>query len=398
MIPKADVLERARVQHLQPTTVEKDYVLGWVLQAIAEDDELSRWVFKGGTCLKKCFFETYRFSEDLDFTVPAEEPLSEVAIAEALNRISSWVEERCGVTFPRERIKVEQYDNPRGNSSYQARLTYAGPLGMARRNLQKIKFDITQDEIIASEPALRDVHHPYRDQEDPPARVRTYSLEEILAEKSRALYERQGRARDVHDVVHLSRAFRRIIDAAKARECAEAKFAFKGIGSPSVELILDRLDHGVVKANWEQQLAHQLPELPSVDGFLAELEDALRWWLDPAAASPPPEPVRGKPGETLIPRVYFPTYLSFGAGARHLEAVRFAARNRLCVRIRYHGHERLVEPYSLRQPKTGNQLLYVHERTKDGFPVDDIRAYKVAEIDGVETTAIPFTARWLVEL
>jgi predicted nucleotidyltransferase component of viral defense system len=26
-------------------------------------------VFKGGTCLKKCFFETYRFSEDLDFTI-----------------------------------------------------------------------------------------------------------------------------------------------------------------------------------------------------------------------------------------------------------------------------------------------------------------------------------------
>ncbi len=27
------------------------------------------WVFKGGTCLKKCYIETYRFSEDLDFTV-----------------------------------------------------------------------------------------------------------------------------------------------------------------------------------------------------------------------------------------------------------------------------------------------------------------------------------------
>ena len=25
--------------------------------------------FKGGTCLKKCYFETYRFSEDLDFTL-----------------------------------------------------------------------------------------------------------------------------------------------------------------------------------------------------------------------------------------------------------------------------------------------------------------------------------------
>jgi len=222
--------------------------------------------------------------------------------------------------------------------------------------------------------------------------------EEVLAEKSRALYERQGRARDVYDVVHLSRAFRETIDSAKARKCAEAKFAFKGIDPPSVELILGRLDHDVVKANWTQQLAHQLPELPSVDGFLDELEDALRWWLEPAAAAPPPKPVPVKTGETLIPRVYFPTYLSFGAGQRHLETLRFAARNRLCVRVRYHGHQRLVEPYSLRQPKTGNQLLYVHERTKDGFRVDDIRAYKVAEIDGVETTNIPFTARWLVEL
>ncbi len=269
---------------------------------------------------------------------------------------------------------------------------------MAGAPPERVKFDITQDEVIASEPALRDVHHPYRDQEDPPAQVRTYSLEEVLAEKSRALYERQGRARDVYDIVHLSRAFRETIDAAKARQCAEAKFAFKGIGTPSVEPILGRLDHDVVKANWEQQLAHQLPELPSVDGFLDELEDALRWWLEPGAASPPPKPVPAKPGEVLIPRVYFPTYLSFSVGGRHLEALRFAARNRLCARVRYHGHERLVEPYSLRQPKTGNQLLYVHERTKDDVPVDEIRAYKVAEIDGVETTSIPFAAKWLVEL
>jgi len=28
-----------------------------------------QWVFKGGTCLKKCYIETHRFSEDLDVTV-----------------------------------------------------------------------------------------------------------------------------------------------------------------------------------------------------------------------------------------------------------------------------------------------------------------------------------------
>lgn len=53
-----------------PTTVEKDYVLSWVLYGISQNLKLSEWFFKGGTCLKKCYFETYRFSEDLDFTVP----------------------------------------------------------------------------------------------------------------------------------------------------------------------------------------------------------------------------------------------------------------------------------------------------------------------------------------
>jgi predicted nucleotidyltransferase component of viral defense system len=55
---------------LAARVIEKDYVLGWVLAGIFNHPVIgSSWVFKGGTCLKKCFFETYRFSEDLDFTL-----------------------------------------------------------------------------------------------------------------------------------------------------------------------------------------------------------------------------------------------------------------------------------------------------------------------------------------
>lgn len=92
MIPKADILHLAKQQELQSTTVEKDYVLGWLLYAISNHSRLSRWAFKGGTCLKKCFFETYRFSEDLDFTVPVEEPLDEDAIKAGLEELADWVE------------------------------------------------------------------------------------------------------------------------------------------------------------------------------------------------------------------------------------------------------------------------------------------------------------------
>ena len=41
--------------------VEKDYALGWLLAGVYQQADLADdWIFKGGTCLKKCF-EPYRF-------------------------------------------------------------------------------------------------------------------------------------------------------------------------------------------------------------------------------------------------------------------------------------------------------------------------------------------------
>ena len=94
---------------------------------------------------------------------------------------------------------MEEYRNPRGNLSFQAKVPFAGPVGLPRGSLQRVKFDLTQDEMIADEPALREVHHGYDDAIDPPPKVRCYSINELLAEKTRALVERQGRARDVYD-------------------------------------------------------------------------------------------------------------------------------------------------------------------------------------------------------
>ena len=70
MITRTDLNDRVREWRLRDDVVEKDYVIGWVLWGIGTDPQLSSgWAFKGGTCLKKCYLETYRFSEDLDFTV-----------------------------------------------------------------------------------------------------------------------------------------------------------------------------------------------------------------------------------------------------------------------------------------------------------------------------------------
>jgi len=61
MIGKPEIIRIAGQLNLNPHIVEKDYALGWLLAGIFANEKIGdSWVFKGGTCLKKCFFETYR--------------------------------------------------------------------------------------------------------------------------------------------------------------------------------------------------------------------------------------------------------------------------------------------------------------------------------------------------
>ncbi len=90
MIRKQDILDRAREWQLRADVVEKDYVLGWLLAAVAQQAETAaHWVFKGSTCLKKCYFETYRFSEDLDFSLLPEAAYNAPSLTQTLREVAA---------------------------------------------------------------------------------------------------------------------------------------------------------------------------------------------------------------------------------------------------------------------------------------------------------------------
>jgi predicted nucleotidyltransferase component of viral defense system len=410
MILLQEITAMAKELQLEPTTIEKDYVLSWVLYGISKNPQLSQWLFKGGTCLKKCYFETYRFSEDLDFTVPNGAIYSIDEIKNALNEVANAVYEETGINLKRQEIEVEESINKRNNKTYVAKFTYLGPLNLPSRNSQRIKFDISNDEIIVDENDMRDVFHPYTDAPNPSAKVKCYSVNEILAEKTRAIYERQGRARDIYDIVNIGRNFREDVNKDIAKSGLKKKFNFIGISNPSVDLILSQLDFLQLKASWEDQLKHQVEVLPSVDNFYNDLKSALSWWIDEHSIEPTLIAIPNKPNEVTLPRVHFPEAVRqqsnrIGIGrtvistfSKYVDQIRYAARNRLCIEIEYHGIKRLIEPYSMKQPKTGNQLLYVYEITKGTTRTDDIRSYKINEISGVKVTEQSFSPRYLVEL
>ena len=174
MISKNEILQVAKDFKLAPTTVEKDYVLSWVLFGISQHPQISKWFFKGGTCLKKCYFETYRFSEDLDFTLPNDAIYVKNEIIAALNDVAEIVLEQTGINLTTKPIEVKESINKNNNLTFSAKYSYRGPLNIQTSTPPRIKFDITNDEIITGAADSRDVFHAYSDRLQTPAKIKCY--------------------------------------------------------------------------------------------------------------------------------------------------------------------------------------------------------------------------------
>ena len=368
---------------LREDVVEKDYVLGWVLWGIGADPQLdATWVFKGGTCLKKCYIETYRFSEDLDFTVREEGPIESGEVTDALSRVLDRVGQESGIDYtPQEPLYRSR---PSGNSA-EARVYYRGPRNAP--SPARIKLDLTKDEFIARPPVLRPISHDYPEELPQPAQVRCYGFEEVFAEKLRAMGER-SRPRDLYDIVNLFRRPDFRPHAELVREVLEQKCQAKGIPVPSAESIRTSPMFEDLRREWANMLAHQLQALPDFEQFWGEVPHIFAW-LNGEAAIQAPEPMPLREGEE--PWTPPPTFWESGQGSL-LEPVRFAAVNHLLVELGYGHTRRLIEPYSLRQTKAGNILL--HGIREDG---SGPRSYRVDRIQSVAVTDRPFSPTYAIE-
>ena len=89
------------------SVVEKDYVLGWVLAGIhAHPLTKNTWIFKGGTCLKKCYLETFRFSEDLNFTYSGGSVEPTIDFFKGIfSEIATWVYDYSAIELPYQGIE-----------------------------------------------------------------------------------------------------------------------------------------------------------------------------------------------------------------------------------------------------------------------------------------------------
>ena len=201
--------------------LERDYLLSWILAGISRAPVLrDTLVFKGGTGLRKCYFGDYRFSEDLDFStlkgIPTGNEIEEL-IREVCGTAVRLLDEYAPVEITCERY-TEREPHPGGQEAFAIRARFPWHSRLQTR----VMVEVTMDERVLLPAEQRQVIHEYGEPLN--AEVKVYSLEEIVAEKLRALLqqaemlERRGwsrsRARDYYDLWRVLDAYRDQMDLA----------------------------------------------------------------------------------------------------------------------------------------------------------------------------------------
>lgn len=385
MISRAAIDQRVREWGLRHDVVEKDYVLGWLLWGIGHDPVLSEaWVFKGGTCLKKCYIETYRFSEDVDFTVVPGGPVEPADVEPLLAGVLQRVGDESGIDFG---VRAPLLRSRKIAGTAEGRVYYRGPL--AAPSAASVKLDLSASEVVARSTVGRPIAHPFEPELLPaPAGVLCYGFEEVFAEKLRAMGER-SRPRDLYDIVNLYRRDDLRLRRDEVRAILEEKCAHKGIPVPSFAAIETSGRVPELESEWENMLAHQLPALPPLEQFWGELQSLFAWLAGAEIpAAPPTFALAADEDSSWTPP---PTITAWGSRVP-IEGIRFAAVNHLCVELGYDGSTRLIEPYSLRRTRDGNLVLHSLRADSKAH-----RSYRIDRIQSARATTVPFTPTYAVE-
>jgi len=252
MIKPAEIQQKAREAGVRDQQIEKDYVLSWLLRGIAQHEHFSKIIaFKGGTVLKKAYFNDYRFSEDLDFTL-IDNTITNEQIVEWFNETFEYIKEEANI--PLEIIDNNEHED--GGINFY--IAYVGPLGGQGSN-KKIKVDISRIEILQFQTLNKPVHIEYSDLEE--HQLLCYSLEEVLIEKMRSVMQRM-QARDFYDLWYLLEI--NDMDVDFYLDEFKNKCANKGLNHADFHKKLEeRLPQ--YKGRWSSSLSEQIKDLPNYE-------------------------------------------------------------------------------------------------------------------------------------
>lgn len=290
MRPLRTRLEESRRRLGIPWEVlERDYLLSWMLAGITQVEPLrNTLVFKGGTALKKCYFGDYRFSEDLDFSgvagVPTGAPM-ERAVQEASAAAARLLNEYAPVEITCERY-TEKDPHPGGQEAFAIRARFP----WQKQPLTRVIIETALDEKLFKPVKIRRVIHEYGEPLD--VEVAVYALEEIVAEKLRAILQHiekleergwsRSRARDYYDLWRVLGAYRDQMDFSDFMPFLHKKCAIRKVSFTRADDFFQERMLAYIEKTWEQWLGPLVPGLPAFETVINELRPQVATLLQGA--------------------------------------------------------------------------------------------------------------------
>ena len=258
--------------------IELDYAQSWILAGISRVPALSdSLVFKGGTALKKCYFGDYRFSEDLDFSglggTPCGAEMDEL-VGEACEVAANLLDEHDPVEITYRRY-TERRPHPGGQQAFDIYPRFS----WQRQPSMRVRVEITMDEPVLRPVERRPIIHGYGEALN--TDIQVYALEEIVAEKLRAILQQtrrmeertwfRSRARDYYDIWRIMKDFRDHVDLADFDALLSAKCDVRDVSYAGPEdFFADEMVSDVV-AGWEDSLGPLVSALPRIETVVRDL-------------------------------------------------------------------------------------------------------------------------------
>ena len=259
MITTVEVHRVAEQEGLRFDQVEKDYVILWLLSGLVHSGIARHgWIFKGGTCLRHCYYKGYRFSEDIDFSCkPGGDNLAKSL--QLLQKSTDKIQSESGI-----RIIVKEPHTIARDFQIEIPIEYSRG-GMRRQGLPQVKVHLTFDEPILDKAVACSIKSRYSDLS--PFKVRSYSKKEIVAEKLRSLLQQQKkwpRPRDLYDLWYMVCHSGEHFTWNELLPMFEEKCRIRDI-SPDIKGLTSNKLKEWNKKTWKNRLGPMLKEVPDFD-------------------------------------------------------------------------------------------------------------------------------------
>jgi predicted nucleotidyltransferase component of viral defense system len=262
--------------------LERDYLLSWVLAGTGQVDSLrDKLVFKGGTALKKCYFGDYRFSEDLDFSAVGGAPTGDAmerAIRQACDAAAKLLDEYAPVEILCERY-AEKELHPGGQEAFTIRARFP----WHKQSLTRVMIETTADETVLKPATKRKLLHEYGEPIE--AEILVYAIEEIIAEKLRAILQHieklqgrgwsRSRARDYYDLWRILGTYKGQMNLSDFRPFLEQKCAIRSVTFTGPADFFQEAMMAYVEKTWDQWLGPLVPGLPSFKTVVGQLRPQI---------------------------------------------------------------------------------------------------------------------------